>query len=214
MSREIRTISPDELRVEARADGKKIIKGYAALYNAPSELMYGYFRETIARGAFASCIKSDDVRALFNHEPGCVLGRNTAGTLELRDDNKGLWMEAQPPDTQAGRDVVTLIERRDVTGQSFSFDIDWDDKEAQEWHEVDGIVNRVIKKFLRLYDVGPVTYPAYPDTDIATAQRALFVPDRVRSMAEKMKLEARAQRPDVAAIAAGRNRSLDLLGIE
>lgn len=210
--REIRTITADDLRVEKRADGKTVIKGYAARFNMYSETLYGYFREKIEPGAFANAIKTDDVRALFNHEAGIVLGR-TPRTLELREDDKGLWMEAEPPDTQAARDVLVLIDRRDVTGQSFSFDLDYEDEGAETWDYADGMVTRTIKKISRLWDVGPVTYPAYPDTDVAIAQRML-IPDGVRAIAERIKKEGLPVARDFARLGAERARALDLHALD
>lgn len=138
------------------------LRGYAAKFDVMSENLGG-FREQIAPGAFADVLK-DDVRALFNHDANQVLGRTTAGTLRIAQDSTGLYYEVDLPDTQAARDLATSIERGDVSQSSFAFRVapngdSWDENE-------DGVIIRTITKFARLYDVSPVTYPAYPDATI------------------------------------------------
>ena len=142
-------------------DGERRISGYAAVFNTLSENLGG-FREQIAPGAFDP-VMDNDVRALFNHEPHLILGRTTADTLSLETDDHGLRYQIDPPDTQYARDLIKSIERKDVTQSSFAFWVE-DDK----WDEDDeGRVIRTIKQFRRLYDISPVTYPAYPDTSVA-----------------------------------------------
>lgn len=157
-TREIRTFSFD-FRVEKREDEARKIVGHAAVFNkidGPE-----WFREQIAPGAFADSIKDDDVRALFNHDPNFVLGRNRAGTLELREDKTGLHMEIDCPNTQVARDLLTSIERGDVDQASFAFQaID------AAWDTVDGEEVRTLKK-VRLFDVSPVTFPFYEATDVS-----------------------------------------------
>lgn len=138
------------------------LRGYAAKFDVMSENLGG-FREQIAPGAFADVLK-DDVRALFNHDANQVLGRTTAGTLRIAQDSTGLYYEVDLPDTQAARDLATSIYRGDVSQSSFAFRVasngdSWDENE-------DGVIVRTITKFARLYDVSPVTYPAYPDATI------------------------------------------------
>jgi uncharacterized protein len=155
-----RRILDFEIRV-AKDDGPKKIIGYSAVFNQETDL--GWFREKIARGAFADSIKADDIRALFNHDPNFVLGRIKPGTLTLREDEKGLWMEATLPDTQQARDVMELIERGDVTGQSFSFRTlkeSWEYGKTMEDPDI-----RTLEK-VQLFDVGPVTFPAYDGTRV------------------------------------------------
>jgi len=142
-------------------DGEQRISGYAAVFNTLSENLGG-FREQIAPGAFDP-VMDNDVRALFNHEPHLILGRTTADTLQLSLDDTGLRYTIDPPDTQYARDLVKSIERRDVTQSSFAFrvqDDNWDEDD-------DGRLIRTIREFKRLYDISPVTYPAYPDTTVA-----------------------------------------------
>lgn len=150
-----------EFRVEG--DGAPKIIGYAAKFDTLSEEMWG-FREKIARGAFATALGDSDVRALFNHDPNIVLGRNKAGTLVMVEDDIGLRYEITPPDTQTARDLVESIKRGDISQSSFAFAMK--NGGVEEWQELpDGKAIRTIKKVARLYDVSPVTYPAYPDTE-------------------------------------------------
>lgn len=142
-------------------DGEHRISGYAAVFDQLSENLGG-FREKIAPGAFDPVI-NDDVRALFNHESHLILGRTRANTLELDIDTTGLHYRIDPPDTQVARDLIASITRGDISQSSFSF---WVDEDG--WDEDDdGRVVRTIKSFKRLYDIAPVTFPAYPDTTVA-----------------------------------------------
>jgi len=138
------------------------IEGYAARFNSPTELWPDY-HEQIAPGAFARAIaEKQDVRATFNHDPNIVVGRTTAGTLKLTETKQGLRMEAWPPDTQWGRDLLVSIGRGDITQQSFSFIVRGEENKVA----ADGSVMRTLTD-VDLKDVGPVTYPAYLDTTVA-----------------------------------------------
>ncbi|MGD9879016.1 MAG: HK97 family phage prohead protease [Hyphomicrobiaceae bacterium] len=161
---ERRAFTADVLKIEARAEGKRTLVGHAAVFNQLSEDLGG-FREQITPGAFIEAIEKDDVRALFNHDPNFVLGRNRSKTLELTEDARGLAIEIDLPDTPTIRDlVVAPIERGDVSQMSFAFSVR---PGGQDWAKDDeGRVIRTLKK-LRLFDVSPVTYPAYPQTDVA-----------------------------------------------
>jgi HK97 family phage prohead protease len=156
------------VKIEKRNAGEtesRSIVGYGAVFNTLSENLGG-FREKIAPGAFDTVL-NDDVRGLINHNPGHVLGRTASGTLRLSIDAQGLRYEIDPPDTQYARDLLVSMERGDVKESSFRFFVDED-----KWEEdVEGRIIRTIIKFSRLLDVGPVTYPAYPDA--SAAQRSL-----------------------------------------
>lgn len=150
------------LTVRAAEDAEtRTITGLAAVFNRET-VIGDYFREQIAPGAFTSAIKEDDVRALFNHDPNFVLGRNTAGTLTLTEDAEGLRYEVTPPDTQWARDLLVSLERGDVTGSSFGFQV-----VREEWKKPEkGSTELPLRTILeaRLFDVSPVTYPAYEET--------------------------------------------------
>ena len=152
-----------ELRVERRENAPPKIIGHAAVFNSLSEDLGG-FREQISPGAFAEAIKKDDVRALWNHNPDFILGRNRSKTLTVSEDTKGLAIEIDPPDTQFARDLMVSIERGDVSQMSFAFSVR---QNGQNWGKDDeGRVVRTLTN-VRLFDVSPVTYPAYTQTDVA-----------------------------------------------
>lgn len=170
---ERRVFETDKLAVETRADSdERKIVGHAAVFDTWTELFEG-FEERIAKGAFTDTIKEDDIRSLFNHDPSFVLGRNRAGTLLLREDETGLLTETIPPDTQAARDLAVSIERGDVSQMSFAFQTI---KDSVEFDRETDTVRRTIER-VKLFDVSPVTFPAYPTTDVG-----------VRGMAEARKL--------------------------
>lgn len=153
---------------EVRADGDQpVLKGYAAKFNKDSEML-GWFIERIDPGCFAKAIQESDVRALFNHEPSYVLGRNKSGTLRLAEDTIGLVYEVDPDmENTDHKNVVRMVERGDVTQSSFGFEVV---KDEWDYSDPDRIV-RTLKE-VKLYDVSPVTYPAYLDTEV-DVKRAL-----------------------------------------
>lgn len=161
---------------------KRTVRGYAALYNSPSENLGTQkyrFIETIAPGAFDDVLK-DDVRALFNHDANLILARSKggAGSLKIGTDERGLWYEFEAPDTQAGRDLLVSLARGDVDQSSFAFEVRKDGQEYRERAEGDvTIAERTIKKVARLHDVSPVTYPAYNDTTVALRAKELAAPE-------------------------------------
>jgi HK97 family phage prohead protease len=148
-------------------DERSRIVGHAALFDTVSQDLGG-FRERIRPGAFAESLRHDDIRALFNHDPNVILGRNRSGTLLLTEDDKGLRIEIDPPDTQTSRDLMISIGRGDVTQMSFGFVVRSD---GQVWEKDDA--GRVLRTLtaVRLFDVSPVVFPAYAET--AVAVRAL-----------------------------------------
>jgi HK97 family phage prohead protease len=157
----------DMVGVEVRADDKRTIGGYAAVFERKSVMLYG-FREKIQPGAFVDSLQ-DDVRALWQHDTSQVLGRTRSGTLRLWEDETGLGFELEPPDTQTGRDAVTLIGRGDVDQMSFGFTVPID---GDEWSDdEDGIPLRTIKR-AKLIEVSPVTFPAYQDTSVDIVREA------------------------------------------
>jgi uncharacterized protein len=161
---ERRTFPASALQRDDAGAGTQIA-GYAAVFNQWSEDLGGYgfeLREQIAPGAFAETLKAEDIRALWNHNPDYVLGRTVAGTLTLREDNTGLWIENTPPDAQWARDLVASIKRGDVSQMSFQFSVLEDEFRYDRESDV---VYRTLNK-VKLYEVSPVTFPAYPQTSV------------------------------------------------
>lgn len=177
MKKEVRTV-PIELRVEGGESPK--ITGHAAVFDKWSEDLGG-FREKIRSGAFKKTIKEADVRALFNHDPNYVLGRNTAGTLTLEEDKKGLAISIDPPDTQWARDLTTSIERGDINQMSFGFRTIKDQWTTPK----EGNDNQRELLEVELFDVSPVTFPAYPQTDVGVRSVDVDVLNRVLLKSDK-----------------------------
>ena len=165
------------LAVESRSeeDGteREWIVGYAAKFGVNS-LDLGDFVERIEPGAFGLVAerrgrrKPLETRALWNHDPNFPLARYP-GTLRLKVDEVGLRYEFQVPDTTYGRDIASNIRAGIVKGSSFSFSVP---KDGESWSVEDGRSVRTITKIDTLLDVGPVTFPAYPDADVSVAQRS------------------------------------------
>lgn len=168
--------------VELRLDEEKPkITGYAARFDIWTDIG-GWFKEKIAPGAFKKTIKDGDVRGLWNHDPNFVLGRNKAGTLSLKEDDKGLLYEITPPDTQWARDLQVSIKRGDVSQSSYGFNV----VASEDNHDND---ERVLTE-VRLWDVSPVTYPAEPST--TSEVRSAF--GKTDKTAEEREAEENAER--------------------
>lgn len=152
-----------ETRAITADDGsaKKIV-GYAAVFDKPSEDMG--FIEYIRKGAFKKAISKSDARALFNHDTDTLpLGRQSAGTLILREDDNGLYYEIIPPDTQSARDLMTSIDRGDVRESSYGFTVavdEWDFSNKDK-------AKRTIIEIEEVFDVSPVVFAAFNDTSVA-----------------------------------------------
>jgi HK97 family phage prohead protease len=152
----------NDFEVRETAEGMTLT-GYAARFNSPSEPLP--FIERIAPGAFKRSLRAkNDIKLLWNHDSSMVLGSTRSGTLRLVEDELGLRVEADLPDTQAGRDAKVLINRRDVTGFSFGFTVP---PNGDTWN-ADG-TERTLKS-VRLLEVSTgVAFPAYSAT-ISSAQ--------------------------------------------
>ena len=106
------------------------------------------------------------MRALWDHDAKYVLGRNTAGTLALEEDARGLRIVATPPNTTWAADLMTMMKRGDVNQMSFGFYVRED-----EWADVDGVLIRTLRD-VDLFDVSIVSYPAYVETSAEARARA------------------------------------------
>lgn len=156
--RQMRSVASKFLTREA--DDGLYIEGYFAVFNSNYDIWPGA-TESVAEGAFAKTL-GGDIRALIDHETRLVLGRNKAGTLELREDSHGLWgrIRVNPNDVDA-MNLYERVKRGDVDQCSFGFDIA---DEETEFHE-DGSVHWTIKEIV-LYEVSVVTFPAYTETSV------------------------------------------------
>ena len=152
----------EDVKTRSAEDGKDLfIEGYFSVFNSDYEVWDGV-TESIAPGAFDESV-NDDVRALFNHNTDLILGRTTNGTLELRQDNHGLWgrIKINPNDTDAVN-AYERVARGDVTGCSFGFDIESETRTVSD----DGSVHYTINKVSPLFEVSPCVFPAYEATHI------------------------------------------------
>lgn len=166
MDLERRAFGEAELVLETRDGEPPRLRGHAAVFGQLSEDLGG-FREQIARGAFAEALKGDDVRLLINHE-GLPLARSASGTLKLAEDDRGLAIEAEldPEDPDVQR-LMPKLKRRDLSQMSFGFRVK---PGGQDWaKDEEGRTVRTLKA-VRLFDVSVVTFPAYPQTDVAVRE--------------------------------------------
>jgi len=139
--------------IKAAVEGRTV-EGYASVFNSMSEDLGG-FREIILPGAFSEVL-DNDVRALYNHDSNYLLARTTSGTLELKEDEKGLYYRFEMPNTSYGNDMLELFRRGDLTQSSFGFTV-----EKDNWRMEDGQQVRYIERVGSLFDVSPVVFPAY-----------------------------------------------------
>lgn len=155
--RQVRTIASD---FKTREDGEeKRIEGYFAVFNSTYQIDE-YMSESIAQGAFSDTL-GGDVRALIDHETMYVLGRNKAGTLELREDSHGLWGSILlNPNDQDAMNLYARVQRGDVDQCSFGFDI-LAESEVRDGMKVHWTIEKV-----KLYEVSCCTFPAYAETSI------------------------------------------------
>ena len=168
MERDKRQMRSIDAQFQTREDGEDLyIEGYFAVFNSIYDIGYG-MSESIAPHAFDNTI-SDDVRALINHDTTLVLGRTSAHTLELRQDERGLWgkIAINPNDSDA-MNLYARVKREDVTQCSFGFDIISEDTEFSENGDVHWTIREV-----KLYEVSCCTFPAYEETSISARTRDL-----------------------------------------
>ena len=184
MDRDIRQTRSIASDFTTREDGEGLrIEGYFAVFNSNYDIGPG-MSESIAPGAFKNTL-ADDIRALVNHDTTLVLGRTSAHTLELREDERGLWgmISINPKDTDA-MNLYERVKRGDVSQCSIGFNIVREDTEISEDESVHWTIQEV-----RLYEVTCCTFPAYKETNISAreAQRDEFLKRRLESWRTKMK---------------------------
>lgn len=174
------------ITVEKREEGDENkpsdIEGTAAMFNKRTKIGKLFYEE-ILPGAFDDVLQ-DDVRCLLNHDPNQILGRTIANTLEIWQDNEGLKYRYATPNRSYAKDLEDAILTGDVSQSSFSFIA----KETKWIEQVDDLDIRQIVKVGRLYDVSPVTYPAYQDT--AVAKRSFDVRNQEKQTSNKSVREA------------------------
>lgn len=168
--------------VEVRAEGeKKVIRGYAAVFNSFSQDLGGFI-ERIAPTFFDSVL-TDDVRVLKNHDSHYVLGRTSSGTARVFKDERGLAFEYDDPGTSYSNDLAISISRGDISQCSFGFVV----RKDQWTKRKDGVMERTLLECEALYDVGPVTYPAYTDTSVAARSMTDIIEKEKKAFEEATK---------------------------
>lgn len=181
-------------KIEVRAQPEsRVIEGYAAVFETPTDM--GNYLEEIASGAFDGA-DDKDVVALFNHDANYPLARTSNGTLELSSDARGLFYRFEAPDTTFGNDLLKMVRSGLISQSSFAFTIRKDN-----WMQEAGMKpKRRIEQVDMLFDVSPVTYPAYKETsvtaralqDIRTAPQGVCDKDFPQLIADIIELSKKA----------------------
>ncbi|MDE9564678.1 HK97 family phage prohead protease [Xenorhabdus bovienii] len=157
-----------EIRTASLSASEKKLTGYVVKWNSRSLVLWDEFVEQFAPNAFTNSLTNNtDVRALYEHDHMNLLGRTASGTLQLSEDATGLRFELTPPDTQLGRDVLTLVERGDISGMSFGFRAlkdQWDVGQTP-------YIRTVLEAELR--EITVTSLPAYPESGVEIAKRSL-----------------------------------------
>lgn len=170
-------------------NGDKYIEGYFIRFNEETELWPGVYEE-VAPESIDNSLKNNDIRALFNHDTGFVLGRTGNNTVELRKDKEGVYgsVKVNPKDSQA-LDAHARVERGDINACSFGFNII-----SEEIQNRDDGTTKFILREIDLHEVSPVTFPAYPTTSIQARQKDLTQHKQRQLQIKKSKLKERLNR--------------------
>ena len=189
-----RRVLVSKLELRAAGEGEaRVMTGYGAVFNSATDIG-GWWTEVIAPGAFTRSLQENDVVALHSHDMGRVIGRSSAGTLRLSEDDRGLKVECDLPDTSDGRDLAVSIERGDITGMSFGFMT-----RKCEWDETVEPPKRTLID-VELYEVTATAFPAYEDTELAVRSARPIAEERERTR----------QRPTSRNLAARRARQAQI----
>ena len=200
---ERREFVAERLEVRRQTDRPPVISGYAVVFNADSRVLHDWsgqpFVERFDAGAFDAWLRTDpELVALWNHNADLPLARRSRGTLQITKDEHGLRFEMQPPETSWGTDAIIAIQRGDVIGMSFLFEAlrdTWTPPNA------DGVARRTILESV-LYEISPVTFPAYPTTRVTV--RSVRVPNFGSDSRAAAEIERRRRHLEV------RRKKLDL----
>jgi HK97 family phage prohead protease len=178
--REVRFAGIDLRAVSS--DGKMTIKGRPAVYGSLSKNLGG-FREVLLRGCFDESLDDPEIYATFNHDDSKIIGRVSAGTLQVSSDSIGLTMRCELPNNTVGKDLHESIKRGDITKMSFGMYVQDDAWDVAEDERGQKFERRSVKK-ARIFEVSPVTTPAYDASSVSA--RSLFpdgAPQRIKIVA-------------------------------
>lgn len=185
--KEVRYLHADKIEIRSGTEeGEPLgISGYVVKFNQRSQLIWGEFYERVAKGAFIRSLQENTIKALWNHRSDFVLGSSKNSTLRLYEDNTGLRFEIDLPNSTWGRDAFESIQRGDVDGMSFGFNVRQD---AWQYLKDEDIYERTLLD-VNLFEVSPTPFPAYPDSEVD--QRSidgLGIKTKEQRKAEKEKL--------------------------
>lgn len=194
MKKDVRYIESEE--IEIRSDDEteeKFVEGIGIVYGRETEILPG-FLESVRKGAFDRSInggKPKEIKSFFNHDPHSVLATTRSKPkLILEDTERGLRFRAPIPPTTYGNDLTINLERKNVRGASFSFSVDED---VVTWDEKDVMHREIVRG--TLYEIGPVTNPAYPSTKVGLRDAESFLEERKKLIGDKKRAD------DAAAVA-------------
>ncbi|OHE63858.1 MAG: hypothetical protein A2001_01465 [Treponema sp. GWC1_61_84] len=211
MNAERRYLQMKELRFEKREDGAMILEGYPIVYEQPC-VMYGCWKETIARGAARNALTRSNELVLWNHMSDQPMARRSNGTLTVTEDDHGVKIVADVSKTRWGRDGFEAVQTGTIDKMSFSFDIA---PRGQTWgtEKVDGIDIdvRVITEFGEIFDYSPVAYPAYEGTELQARSKELAYSGKPKhEPAESQADEAASDRARIDQETESREREIQL----
>ena len=176
-------------KFEGRSAGMQSLGGYAAVYYDGTEgtqYRMGQIVERIMPGAFSRAMKEgQNIVCLFNHDSNMILGRRSAKTLRLADDDRGFRYTVDTPNTSYGRDLVEMVSRGDVKGSSFQFAVNG--PAGESWRSEGDTMIRELRD-LNMYDVSPVVSPAYTGTTLGLRHLAEWAESRQMSADDVKKL--------------------------
>lgn len=178
----------EETRAKVVNEENRTIRGYGIVFNKESvDLRAGgrVFREVIRPEAVRG-VSFDNVLSMHNHRSERLLGNSRAGTLRTGVDSVGVWYEVDLPNSPTGQDVYESVKRGDTSGSSFQFDIRSD---GDKWSMRDGKAFREVVKFNGVYEMGPVSEPAYPDTSISARSLEVLISIKETEESEEMEGE-------------------------
>jgi HK97 family phage prohead protease len=169
-----------ELRAyKTEEESRMLVEGYAIVFNSESRDLGG-FTEVVKENALDKALeRNTDVLALYGHDYQNVLGRQSADTLQLEKDERGIKFTLDLPSTHLGRDVYTLVERGDLKGNSFGFTV-----EKDSWDKKGDKVIRTIEQVRDLFEISIVSLPAYEATELVKRNFEEFAEDITEAIPE------------------------------
>lgn len=188
--KEVRYLHAEKIEVRSGTqEGETLgISGYVVKFNQRSHLIWGEFYERVAKGAFSRSLQENTIKALWNHRTDYVLGSTKNSTLRLWEDDTGLRFELDLPNSSWGRDAFESIQRGDVDGVSFGFNVRQD---AWQYLKEEDVYERTLLE-VNLFEVSPTPFPAYPDSEVnqrSLEQFGLATKEQRRIEMQKVLLE-------------------------